>query len=84
MSSERIEQEPQVARLILWAHVLKALYARFGVNEPVSIQKVCVDPKVQWSRVMNVWHNAGARSMLYTIAATARWMRSLTRRQTSQ
>ncbi|HEY6714623.1 MAG TPA: DUF1990 family protein, partial [Rubrobacter sp.] len=61
----------------IWTHVLKSLAAQFGVNEPVTLEKVCVDPKVQWSQVMNVWQNAGARSMLYTMAAPTRWIRGL-------
>src|SRR5215210_5305383 len=34
----------------IWTHVLKSLAAHFGVNEPVTLEKVLVDPKVQWSR----------------------------------
>ena len=45
----------------IWTHVLKSLAAHFGVNEPVTLEKVLVDPKVQWSRAKNVWHNAGIR-----------------------
>jgi hypothetical protein len=44
--------------------VLTSLAARFGVSEPVQLQKVCVDPKMQWSRVGNVWRNAGALAAL--------------------
>jgi Domain of unknown function (DUF1990) len=65
----------------IWTHVLKSLAAHFGVNEPVSLEKVCVDPKLQWFYVKNVWQNAGARSMLYTIAGTGRWVRGLMRRR---
>jgi hypothetical protein len=65
----------------IWTHVLKSLAAHFGVNEPVSLEKVCVDPKLQWSQAKNLWHNAGARSMLYTMAAPTRWVRGLMRRQ---
>jgi hypothetical protein len=61
----------------IWTHVLKSLTAHFGVNEPVTLEKVCLDPKVQWSKVMNVWQNAGARSMLYTMATPIRWIRGL-------
>ena len=61
----------------IWTYVLKSPAAYFGVNEPVTLEKVCVDPKVQWSKVMNVWQNADARSMLYTIAAPTRWIRGL-------
>lgn len=56
----------------IWTHVLKSLAAHFGVNEPVELEKVCVDPKVQWSQARNVWHNAGACSMLYAMAAPER------------
>jgi hypothetical protein len=47
------------------------------VGEQVRLQKVCVDPKLRWSRVGNVWHNAGARSMIHTVAAPARAVRGL-------
>ncbi len=61
----------------IWTHVLTSLAARFGVSEHVQLQRVCVDPKLQWSRVGNVWHNASARSVLYTVAAPLRrWVRS--------
>jgi hypothetical protein len=59
----------------IWTHVLKSLAAHFGVNEPVSMEKACVDPRVQWSQVKNLWHNAGARSMLYTMTVPLRWGR---------
>ena len=63
----------------IWSHVLTSLAARFGVNERVELEKVCVDTNLQWSRIGNVWHNAGARSMIYTMAAPARWIRDLIR-----
>jgi hypothetical protein len=66
----------------IWTHVLSSLAARFGVREQVRLQKVCVDPKLQWSRVGNVWHNAGARSVIYTMAApVVRGVRGLMRRR---
>jgi hypothetical protein len=65
----------------IWTHVLKSLAAHFGVNEPVTLEKACVDPKVQWSQIKDVWYNAGARSMIYTMAGPGRWMRGLVRRQ---
>jgi hypothetical protein len=68
----------------IWTHVLKSLAAHFGVNEPVTLEKVCVDPKVQWSQIKNVWQNAGGRSMLYTIVGLGRRMRNLLRRRTSR
>jgi hypothetical protein len=68
----------------IWTHVLKSLAAHFGLNEPVTLEKVCVDPKLQWSYVKNVWQNAGARSMLYTMVGLGRRMRNLMRRRTSR
>jgi hypothetical protein len=69
----------------IWMHVLGSLATRFGVvGEPVRLEKVCVDPKCQWSRALNVWHNAGARSVLYSIASAiatlVRAIRDLIRR----
>jgi hypothetical protein len=67
----------------IWTHVLKSLAAHFGVNEPVTLEKVCLDPKMQWSEAKNIWRNAGARSMLYTMAAPMRWVRGLGSRRAS-
>jgi hypothetical protein len=60
----------------IWIHVLSSLATRFEVNERVQLEKVCVDTNLQWSRIGNVWHNAGARSMIYMMAAPLRWGRS--------
>jgi hypothetical protein len=67
----------------IWTHVLKSLAAHFGVNEPATLEKVCVDPQLQWSYVRNVWQNAGARSMLYAMAAPMRWVHASRRRRAS-
>jgi hypothetical protein len=56
----------------IWAHVLTSLAARFGVDEGVQLERVCVDPNLQWSQVGNVWRNASARSLLHAVAARAR------------
>lgn len=56
----------------IWTHVLESLAAHFGVTEPVRMEKTCVDPKLQWSQARNIRHNAGARSMLYTLRASFR------------
>jgi len=70
----------------IWRHVLKSLAAHFGVNEPVTLEKVCVDPKLQWSQAKNLWQNAGARSMLYTMVGLGRRirLRNLMRRRSSR
>ncbi|MGH2618109.1 MAG: DUF1990 family protein [Thermomicrobiales bacterium] len=59
-----------------WTHVLRSLAARFGVSEPVTMEKVLVDPRVQWSHARNVWHNASARSMLYALTGRFRRRRA--------
>ncbi|HJQ28305.1 MAG TPA: hypothetical protein VJ827_03120, partial [Rubrobacter sp.] len=46
----------------IWTHVLSHLAARFGVRGQVHLEKECVDPKLQWFRVGNIWHNASLRS----------------------
>ena len=56
----------------IWTYVLSTLAARFGVRERVHLEKTCVDPQLQWFRVANVWHNAGLRSVVYTIASHIR------------
>jgi hypothetical protein len=58
----------------IWTHVLKALAAHFGVNTPVTIEKVCIDPKLQWSQITNLWYNASARSIFYTMTTPLRWL----------
>ena len=63
----------------VWIHVLTSLATRLEVSEQVKFQKVCVDPKLQWSQVGNVWPNAKARSVLHAVATTWRWVYGLTR-----
>lgn len=63
----------------MWRKTLENLAAHFGVNEPVEMNLVCVDPKLQWSHYRNIWQNAGIRSALYTITAPLRWRRKRAR-----
>ena len=60
-----------------WRHTLKALAAHFGVTAPVEQQVICVDPRLQWSQVGNIWHSAALRTPLY---AAVRSLRRLIRR----
>ena len=48
----------------IWTHVLMSLAEYFKVYPPVRVRTACVDPRVQWSQVRNVWQNAAMRSML--------------------
>jgi hypothetical protein len=49
-----------------WKATLKSLAAHFGVNEQVQQQSTLVDPKIQWRRAKNIWHNAAIRTTLNT------------------
>jgi hypothetical protein len=56
-----------------WRQTLVNLASRLGVAEPrVSTTAVCLDRRRQWHNADNVWHNAGIRSVLYTLAAPLR------------
>ena len=63
-----------------WAHTLSALAGHFGVTADVTTQAVCVDRRRQWSRVANVWQNAGIRSGLHMAATPFRTLRRAARR----
>ncbi len=60
----------------IWTHVLRRLAAHFDVGEDVALNKVCLDPSIHWAKATNVWRNATVRSVLYSMAAPARWIRS--------
>jgi hypothetical protein len=55
-----------------WEHTLRSLAAAFAVEGEVTTEAVCVDRRRQWSKVGNVWHNAGIRSGMYTAMAPMR------------
>jgi hypothetical protein len=61
----------------IWRHVLGSLAAAFDVGEPVSLDKQCVDARLQWSRAGNIRHNAQILTLLYTLGTPFRWARSL-------
>ena len=63
-----------------WQHTLTQLAAHFGEPCEVDTQVVCVDRRRQWSKWGNVWHSAAIRSTLYTLAAPARLVKRLLRR----
>jgi hypothetical protein len=53
-----------------WIYVLTALAARLGVTGArVEVQRVCVDPRWQWSEAKNIWHSAFIRTLLDRLAA---------------
>jgi hypothetical protein len=64
-----------------WQDTLKSLAEYFGVEAPVQTQKVCVDPKLQWSQAKNIWHNSAIRTTLYTVSKPVRWVGQSFRRK---
>ena len=64
-----------------WQDTLKSLAEYFGVKAPVQTQKVCVDPKLQWSQAKNIWHNSAIRTTLYTVSTPVRWVGQSFRRK---
>lgn len=58
----------------IWHYVLTKLAANFGVKADVSVKKVCLDEKVQWSQTGNIWHNSIIRT---TLNAPVRWVRGI-------
>jgi hypothetical protein len=63
-----------------WQHTLTQLAAHFGEHGEVATEVVCVDRRRQWSKWRNVWHSAAIRSTIYTLAAPARLVKRLVRR----
>jgi hypothetical protein len=57
-----------------WKETLRNLAAHFGVHTEPSLTRVCVDSRVQWSGVRNIWHNAGIRTTFYTLGMPFRWI----------
>ena len=49
----------------IWTHVLTSLATYLGIPADVTIEPVCVDPRMQWSQAGNVWYNAQIRTMFY-------------------
>jgi hypothetical protein len=64
-----------------WQDTLKSLGEYCGVNAQVQTQKVCVDPKLQWSQAKNIWHNSAIRTTFYTMGTPVRWVRQSFRRK---
>ncbi len=56
----------------IWHHVLGALAGLFGAKGQVEMQKVVVDPRLQWRYAGNVWHNALIRTV---INLPVRWVK---------
>lgn len=70
-----------------WQHTLRSLAAHFGVHGQVQTHVVCVDPRMQWARAKNIWHNAAIRTTCYLPLLPLRWslrkVRKFLRRKSS-
>lgn len=54
------------AQEAIWRHVLTSLAAHHAVvGAPVVFTRQCVDTRLQWNQVRNIWHNAAIRSALH-------------------
>jgi hypothetical protein len=49
----------------IWKHVLTSLATYLGIPADVTVEAVCVDPRMQWTQLGNTWYNAQVRTMLY-------------------
>jgi hypothetical protein len=56
----------------IWVYTLTKLAEHFHVNGVVQTYKTCLDPRLQWSQVRNIWQNAAIRTMLYMLSAPLR------------
>jgi hypothetical protein len=56
----------------VWQHTLRALARRFDVYTNVQTDEICLDRRVQWAYIPNIWYNAGIRTALYTASSPVR------------
>jgi hypothetical protein len=66
-----------INRTLVGSIVTGALAQHFCVDGVVQMQKTRLDPRIQWSRIGNVTHSAGVRSVSYGIAHSAHLLRAL-------
>jgi hypothetical protein len=59
-----------------WQHTLQSLAAHVQGDTSLTVQMelLCVDPRLQWSQVKNIWHNAAMHTAMYKMAAPLRWI----------
>ncbi len=60
----------------IWRHVLTQLAGFYGLEVPVSVERVRVDKTVQWRKAGNIWENAQIRTTLHTLMTPLRAVRS--------
>ena len=60
---------------LTWMHVLTRLAHYFDVKAEIQVDRLLVDPGLQWRYARNVWQNAGIRTTLYRLSAPLRMVR---------
>jgi hypothetical protein len=55
-----------------WRQTLIRLMAHFNISAPVTITATCIDKRLQWSQVGNIWQNAAVRTVLYKMMTPLR------------
>lgn len=59
-----------------WRLTLATLARHFGVHDQhIESQIVCLDPRVQWAEVGNIWQNSTIRTVMYRIMFPAFYVR---------
>ena len=55
-----------------WIKVLTNLAKAFGVDAPVEVNSVCLDPRYQWREARHIWRNAAIRTFFYKLGSPVR------------
>jgi hypothetical protein len=61
----------------IWSSVLERLADDFGVQAPVSLEKLVIDPRLQWQHAHRIYQNAAIRTVFYLLATPLRWIGGL-------
>ncbi len=57
-----------------WLQNLRNLAAHFGASGEPTMERVLIDPSVQWSEARNIRWNSGIRTFFYLLGAPFRWI----------
>ncbi len=49
----------------IWTHVLTSLALHFGVPPDIAFEQDCVDKRLRWSQIRNVYYNAQIRTLIH-------------------
>lgn len=60
----------------IWAHVLESVAGFYGIKTTATMEKICLEPRMQWSEAKNIWHNAMIKTILYRMGGPFRWLKS--------